>query len=180
MRSQLDFSNEQANIYKKELEDREEELAEFKRNYQKSSIDKGLSNEDNLRGIESEIDNVKYRDLVETNDRLSFLESQLKSSDIDPTDLNMPVELNVSKRLLLDQTTTLAQLMEKYTWRDAKVNAQRRQIESSLDSPGSSDRFLNPGQLYRVRFLQTQFDFRLSLYPRRTGLLHTQGRTTES
>ena len=137
VRSQLDFSNNQANIYKKELEDREDELAEFKRNYQKSTMDKSLTTEDNLRGIESEIDNVKLRDLVETNDRLSFLESQLKTAGIDPADLTVPVELNVSKRLLLDQTTTLAQLMEKYTWRDAKINTQRRLIESNLDSLNS-------------------------------------------
>jgi len=134
VRSKLDFSNKQANIYKRELDEREEELAEFKRNYQKSTFDLGLTTQENLRDIESEIDNVKYRDLVETNDRLNFLESQLKVADIDPVDLSMPVDLNVSKRLLLDQTTSLAQLMEKYTWRDAKVNAQRRLVESSLDS----------------------------------------------
>jgi succinoglycan biosynthesis transport protein ExoP len=134
VRRNLEFSNTQAQIYKKELEEKEDELAEFKSNYQKSTIDRGLTTEDNLRDIESEMDRLKLVDKVEANDRLNFLEKELTARGIDPADLKSPAELDVRKRILMDRTTNLAELMEKYTWRDPKVNLQRRLVDSSIDS----------------------------------------------
>lgn len=134
VRRNLEFSNTQAQIYKKELEEKEDELAEFKSNYQKSTIDRGLTTQDNLRDIESEMDRLKLVDKVETNDRLNFLEKELTTKGIDRADLKTPPEVDVRKRILLDRTTNLAELMEKYTWRDSKVNLQRRLVDSSIDS----------------------------------------------
>lgn len=134
VRRNLEFSNTQAQIYKKELEEKEDALAEFKSNYQKSTIDRGLTTEDNLRDIESEMDRVKLVDKVEANDRLNFLEKELTAKGIDPADLKSPAELDVRKRILMDRTTNLSDLMEKYTWRDPKVNMQRRMVDASLDT----------------------------------------------
>ncbi len=134
VRSKLEFSNTQAQIYKKELEDKEEELADFKRNYQKSAIDRGMITQDNLKDIEAELDRTRVTDKVETNDRLSFLETQLSSMGVDPADIKTPPEISMQKRLLLDGTTRLAELMEKYTWRDSKVTNQRRTVEGHLDT----------------------------------------------
>jgi len=134
VRSKLAFSNTQAQIYKKELEDKEEDLADFKRNYQKSAIDRGMTTQDNLKDIEAELDRTRVTDKVETNDRLSFLETQLSSMGVDPADIKTPAEISVQKRLLLDGTTRLTELMEKYTWRDAKVTNQRRTVEVRIDT----------------------------------------------
>jgi uncharacterized protein involved in exopolysaccharide biosynthesis len=134
VRKNLEFSNTQAQIYKKELQEKEEELAEFKRNYQKSTIDRGLTTQENLKDIESELDRIKLVDKVEANDRINFLEEQLSSKGIDPADVKTPPELDVKKRILLDRTTNLAELMEKYTWRDPKVNMHRRMVDASIDS----------------------------------------------
>jgi len=134
VRSKLDFSNTQAQIYKKDLEEKEDALAEFKRDYQKSAIDRGLTTNENLKDIESELDRTRLTDKIEANDRLNFLESKLVAVGIDPADLGMPVELNVSKRLLMERTTAWANLMEKYTWRDSKMTTKRRQVENTLDT----------------------------------------------
>ncbi|HEQ98209.1 MAG TPA: hypothetical protein ENO22_02580 [candidate division Zixibacteria bacterium] len=134
VRRNLEFSNTQAQIYKKELREKEEELAEFKRDYQKLTIDRGLTTQDNLKDIESELDRIKLVDKVEANDRLNFLEDQMTSRGIDPADIRTPPELDVKRRILMDRTTNLAELMEKYTWRDPKVNMQRRTIDASIDS----------------------------------------------
>ncbi len=134
IRSRLEFSNTQAQIYKKEYEEKEAELAEYKRDYQKSTIDRALSTQDNLKDIESELDRTRLTDKVEASDRLNFIESQLTDMGIDPASLDLPADVSVQKRLLLDRTTGWAQLMEKYTWRDPKVTTQRRSMQSTLDT----------------------------------------------
>lgn len=134
VRRNLEFSNTQAQIYRQELREKEEELAEFKSNYQKLTIDRGLTTQENLKDIESELDRIKLVDKVEANDRLNFLESQLVSRGIDPADIKTTPELDIKRRILMERTTNLAELMEKYTWRDPKVNMQRRSIDASIDS----------------------------------------------
>ncbi len=134
VRRNLEFSNTQAQIYKKELREKEEKLAEFKSNYQKLTIDRGLTTRENLKDIESELDRIKLVDKVEANDRLNFLENQLISRGIDPADIKTTPELDIKRRILMERTTNLAELMEKYTWRDPKVNLQRRSIDVSIDS----------------------------------------------
>ncbi|MBD3382595.1 MAG: hypothetical protein GF404_10415 [candidate division Zixibacteria bacterium] len=134
VRSRLEFANTQAQIYKKELEEKEEELAEFKKNYQKSAIDRGLTTQENLRDIESELDRVRRTDLVEVNDRLNFIEDQLAKFALKPEDIKTSDQLEVLKRLLLDRTSQLANLMERYTWQDPKVQSQKRDVDNTLDS----------------------------------------------
>ena len=134
IRSKLEFSNNQARIYRKELEDKAAELADFKRAYQKSALDKGFTTQENLQDIESELDHIRLNVKSDVIDRLNYLEARLSSLGIAPADIRIPGEINVHRRLLLDGTTHLAELMEKYTWRDAKVTHQRHTVENKIDT----------------------------------------------
>jgi len=134
VRSRLEFSNTQAQIYKKDWEEKEAALAEFKRDYQKFTIDRGLTTEENLRDLESELDRTRLRDKAEVNDRLADLETRLSAQGIDPANIIAPTEIQPMQLLLEERTSQLAQLMEKYTWRDPKVNSQNQTVAATLDT----------------------------------------------
>jgi len=126
VRGSLDFSEEQLNIYKANLEEAERKKAEFAAEYLQNQLDESVTAERNIRAIMADIDNIKLliddniKDQAEVRTRLS----NYKMSELV---LEPNQEYDNLKSSIFAETQRLVEFMSKYTWLDPKVlNANLR------------------------------------------------------
>jgi succinoglycan biosynthesis transport protein ExoP len=132
IRAMQEFTTEQLAIYKKEWDDAEEELADFKKDYTRRNVGQQVSS-DILDGITSEKDQseLMMEDIV---DQKNFTASALISADVDTSTLMPTVELVGYMSTLDGLIRQKASLMERYVRTDPKVLEVVGRLGRGLDS----------------------------------------------
>jgi hypothetical protein len=122
------------NIYKKEWEDAEEELGDYKKNYSRASVSEKVA-DGVLDGITAEIDQSKLY-MEDVVDQRNFLAATLESAGID-TSLLVPTQGLTGYVATLDGIVRQkASLMEKYPRTDPKVLEIIGRYNRGIDSLG--------------------------------------------
>jgi uncharacterized protein involved in exopolysaccharide biosynthesis len=131
VRGALDFTDEQLDIHKANLEEAERKKAEFVAEFIQDRLDESVTAEANIRAIMDDIDNVKVRiddnikDQVEVRTRLAdYKKSQLVLETGD--------RYEALKNNMFSEMERLADLMSKYTWSDPKVLDVKLRINNML------------------------------------------------
>jgi len=119
IRAMQEFSTEQLTIYKKEWEDAEAELADFKRNYTKETVIQKV-NDGVLDGITAEIDQAKLF-MEDLTDQRNFIAVQLIEKNVDTASLIMSEEMAGYVATLSGIIRQKVSLLEKYIRMDPKV-----------------------------------------------------------
>jgi len=127
IRGAIEFSSEQLAIYKKKLEEAEERLRKFKEEIVYDALE-------NRNVVSSYMDQVNVMltatdfDLKESQDRLQFLQSQIREQNISYKSPNNNLLIHL-KAQLLDAIIELSKLTLKYSWQDVKVLRTSSEIE---------------------------------------------------
>lgn len=139
IRAMQEFTTEQLTIYKKEWEDAEENLAEFKKSYTRASVNQKVG-EGVLDGLTAEADQSELT-MEDLADQRAFAVRSLLSAGVDTSALLYSDELSSELIALGNLTKQKASLMEKYVRTDPKVLEVIGRLNSELDSLHSvSDR----------------------------------------
>jgi uncharacterized protein involved in exopolysaccharide biosynthesis len=130
--SQL-FTDQQFSLAQREYEDAEAELVRFQNSYIADRLDQGISSQGNLNQIDSEIDAVRL-DIMEAADRRNFLLAEMLTAGMDTTAVAVDFpSLRVYVDDALHNTREIASLLNKYVWRDAKVQGLQSKVGYSLE-----------------------------------------------
>ncbi|MCK4657022.1 MAG: hypothetical protein KAT85_08300 [candidate division Zixibacteria bacterium] len=132
IRAMQEFSTEQLTIYKKEWEDAEQKLANFKKDYSRSSVSEKIV-DGVLDGITAEMDQAKLR-MEDIVDQKSFTAGNLENAGIDTASLILTAELIGYASILNGINEQKASLMERYTRTDPKVLEVMGRFNRGLDS----------------------------------------------
>jgi uncharacterized protein involved in exopolysaccharide biosynthesis len=132
IRAMQEFTTEQLAIYKKEWEDAEEELAEFKKNYTRVNVGERVS-DDVLAGVTAEIDQVKLY-LEDYADRRNFVAAGLSDAGIDTSVIDLSSKLVGYTSTLNGLIRQKASLMERYPRTDPKVLEVIGRYNRGMDS----------------------------------------------
>jgi len=132
IRARQEFTTEQLSIYKKEWEDAEEALANFKKNYTRTSFNQRISN-DIINGVAAEIDQAKLM-TEDVMDQRTFLAANLVSAGIDTSMLHLSDEAVGYKSSVTELLRQKASLLEKYQRTDPKVLEIIGRISRAKDS----------------------------------------------
>ena len=128
IRGALEFSSEQLAIYKKKLEESEEQLKRYKEGIVRDDFENNSIVSANLDQVNSKLAATDF-ELREAKDRLHFLKSQLNELNIYYKAPNNK-SLNRLKAQLLEAILQLSKLMLKYSWQDVKILKINSQIEN--------------------------------------------------
>ena len=132
IRAMQEFSTEQLSIYKKEWEDAEEDLADFKKNYARARVGQQVS-DDILNGITSEIDQAKLY-MEDVIDQRNFVATKLENAGIDTESLTLSETLIGYISTLNGINRQKASLLERYQRTDPKVLEIVGRYSRALDS----------------------------------------------
>jgi succinoglycan biosynthesis transport protein ExoP len=132
IRAMQEFSTEQLAIYKKEWEDAEEDLADFKKNYTRSNAGEKIA-DGVIDGITAEMDQAKLR-MEDIVDQKNFTAANLESADIDTASLIPTAELIGYISILNGINEQKASLMERYPRTYPKVLEVTGRFNRGLDS----------------------------------------------
>lgn len=132
------LTDKQLAIAKKEFEDIEKQLADFKTSYLNRQLQTGISSDANLNEVESEVDATRL-EIREAADRVKFLAARVIEAGIDTTEaLAGTRELNRHKKNALDATSQIAGLIPRYLWKDGKIQSILLRTSDALDSMRST------------------------------------------
>ena len=127
------FTDQQLALAQQEYADAEAELVRFKNSYISDRLEQGISSEGNINQIDSEIDATRL-DIMEANDRRNFLIAEMLSAGLDTSAATADFpSLRVFVNDALDNTEQIAGLMNKYVWRDAKIQGLQSKVGYSLE-----------------------------------------------
>lgn len=127
------FTDQQWSIAKKEFDDAEKELADFKNTYIANQLDAGISSQTNLSAVESEVDATKL-EIKEAVDRKNFVAGRLIGLGIDTsTVLSSSADLRAHVDNALATTKEISKLMTRYLWKDAKIQGQQSRVADALE-----------------------------------------------
>jgi uncharacterized protein involved in exopolysaccharide biosynthesis len=132
IRAVQEFSTEQLTIYKKEWEDAEAELADFKKSYTRVNVGQKVS-EKILDGMTSEIDQTKLY-MEDFADQRNFVAVALVDAGVDTSMLVLSEELVGYTSTLSGFTMQKASLMERYPRTDPKVLEVIGRFNRGIDS----------------------------------------------
>jgi hypothetical protein len=132
IRAMQEFSTEQLAIYKKEWEDAEADLADFKKNYSRSNAGEKIA-EGVLDGITAEMDQAKLR-MEDIVDQKNFTAANLENAGIDTASVILTAELIGYVSFLNGINEQKAALMERYARTDPKVLEVMGRFNRGLDS----------------------------------------------
>ncbi len=132
------FTDQQLAVAKKEFEDAEKELADFKNSYISSNLEAGISSQTNVAAIQSEVDatNLEANEAV---DRKNFLAGKVQQVGIDTAMVFRSV-IGIQDYVdnALSSAKDISRLMMKYLWKDAKIQMQLLKVASAFDSMQTS------------------------------------------
>lgn len=128
------LTDEQLAIAKKEFEDIEKQLSDFKTSYLNRQLQTGISSDANLSTVESEVDATRL-EMREASDRVKFLKTRLADAGIDITAaVTNSRELTRHKNNALAATAQIADFMPRYLWKDGKIQSLLIKTSDALDS----------------------------------------------
>jgi len=127
IRGALEFSSEQLTLYKKKLDESEEQLRKFKVGLVQDQLANNAIISGNLDQVNTMLSNTEF-ELKEARDRLNFLNNQVSELGINYRSVSN-VKLNQLKNKLLAAMLELSKLMQNYSWQDVKVLAINQEIE---------------------------------------------------
>lgn len=128
------LTDEQLAIAKKEFEDVEKQLSDFKTSYLNRQLQTGISSDANLTVVESEVDATRL-EIREAADRLKFLKTRVLDAGLDTTlTATGSRELTRHKKNALNATSQIADFMPRYLWRDGKIQGLLVKTSDALDS----------------------------------------------
>lgn len=128
------LTDKQLAIAKKEFEDVEKQLSDFKTTYLNRQMQTGISSDANLSTVESEVDATRL-EMREASDRVKFLKTRLAEAGIDVTAATTNSrELTRHKDNALSATTQIANFMPRYLWKDGKIQSLLIKASDALDS----------------------------------------------
>lgn len=130
--SQL-FTDQQLALAQREYEDAEHELVQFKNSYIAGRLEKGVSSQDNLDQIDSEIDATRL-EMREALDRRNFLLANMVAAELDTTPVTGSIPgMQGYVDDALDAAQEISSLMNKYMWTDAKIQSVQTKVAIALD-----------------------------------------------
>lgn len=127
IRGALEFSSEQLTLYKKKLDDSEEQLRKFKEGLVQDQLAGTAIISGNLDQVKTMLSSTEY-ELKETRDRLNFFNDQIRELGINYRSSNN-IKHNELKKRLLDAMLELSKLMLNYSWQDVKVLTINQEID---------------------------------------------------
>lgn len=155
VRGALDFSDEQLNIYKKNLDEAERKRSDFSAMYLRNQLDESIASDSNIRNIMADVDNLKLQidNNVREQTRIRTLLSSYKASQLE---VDFGNEYERIREATIGETDRLADFMSKYIWSDPKVlnanlaiNDHIRDLENVItqkvrgEFSGSTDDIMN-------------------------------------
>ena len=159
------FTDEQLALAKKEFEDAEKALADFKTTYISANLQAGISSQTNVSAIQSELDATNL-EVKEAIDRKNFLATRLKEVGIDTMSaLQSTNDLAADVDDALASTREISHLMMKYLWQDAKIQMQLTKVSDAFNTMQSRSAALAK-QLYPDRSASLQADLGELIYRR--------------
>lgn len=128
------LTDKQLSIAKKEFEDVEKQLSEFKASYLNRQLQTGISSDANLTIVESELDGTRL-EVREASDRVKFLKTRVLEAGLDTTGAaSSAKELSRHKKNALTATEQIANLIPRYLWKDGKIQGLLIKTSDALDS----------------------------------------------
>jgi len=180
IRGALEFGSEQLAIYKQKLEESEERLRKYKQGILQESIGEQTIISANLDQVKSMLMTTGF-DLKEAKNRLSFLESRIKSLGIDYKISNTN-QFKILKSRLLEANLELSKLMLKYSWNDVKIlkinedidklrSQIRNEIETEINTKYSTGNGPDLNIILEKEITAMEFEF---LQQRKNSLINLQ------
>jgi uncharacterized protein involved in exopolysaccharide biosynthesis len=126
VRGALDFSDEQLERYKANLDEAERKKAEFVSEYLKNQLDESVTAEGNIRAVMADVDNLKLLidDNIKEQAEIRTRLSKYKKSELV---LDTGEEYESIRGNINAESERLTEFMSRYTWSDPKVlNANLR------------------------------------------------------
>ncbi|NMC42450.1 MAG: hypothetical protein GYA46_00905 [candidate division Zixibacteria bacterium] len=120
VRGALDFSDEQLNIYRKNLDEAERRKAQFASEYIQNQLDESVSADTNIRAIMADVDNIKLQ-LDDNLRQQTAARTALAGYRIEQLTLTTNEEYDQLRTDITAETQRLVDFMSKYTWSDPKV-----------------------------------------------------------
>jgi uncharacterized protein involved in exopolysaccharide biosynthesis len=128
------FTDQQSAIARRESDEAEKEIADFKNAYIANQLDAGISSQTNLGAVEAEVDATKL-ELKAARDRRNFLAGRLAQVGIDTSEtLVSTAQLRAYIDAALATTTDMSKLMTKYLWSDGKIQRLQGRVADALNS----------------------------------------------
>lgn len=159
------FTDQQLALAKKEFEDAEKALADFKTTYISSNLQAGISSQTNVSAIQSELDATTL-EMNEAIDRKNFLARRLMEVGIDTTIAQQGSrEISADVDDALASTKEISRLMMRYLWKDAKIQMQLTKMSDAFNSMQNRSNILAK-QLYPDRSASLQADLGEFIYRR--------------
>ena len=128
IRGALEFSSEQLTIYKKKLQESEENLRKYKEGIVRDEFDNQSTISANLDQVKTMLTSTDI-ELREARERLHFLRSRMNESSINIKSPNNKLLKNL-KTQLLEAILKLSELMLNNSWQDVNVLKINLEIEN--------------------------------------------------
>jgi succinoglycan biosynthesis transport protein ExoP len=159
------FTDQQLALAKKEFEDAEKALADFKTTYISANLQTGISSQTDVSAVQSELDatNLEVKEAIE---RRNFLATRLAEVGIDKARaLRSAKDLAANVDDALSSTRKISQLMMRYPWKDPKIQLLLTKVSDAFNSMQSRSTALAK-QLYPDRSASLQDDLGELIYRR--------------
>jgi len=159
------FTDQQLALAKKEFEDSETALADFKTTYISANFQAGISSQTDVSAIQSELDATNL-EVKEAIDRKNFLAKRLTEVGIDTVGaLQSAKDFAADVDDALSSTKKISHLMIRYLWKDAKIQTQLTKVSDEFNSMQSRSTVFAK-QLYPDRSALLQADLGELIYRR--------------
>lgn len=130
----ISFTEEQLAVFRAKLYTAEDKLKEFRQQMIVTAVDEDTTALSlNLNSIFSVVEALDI-ELAEAEKELTELRYILYSHKVDMLAINQPDNINKLKNELMNTIVRLAELLSRYSWRDAKVMALNRDAKNLLVS----------------------------------------------
>ncbi|MCD6163584.1 MAG: hypothetical protein J7K40_14380 [candidate division Zixibacteria bacterium] len=133
----ISFTEEQLAVYREKLYNAQNKLKRFRQNMIVVSVDEDTTTLNrNLNAIFSAVEAIDI-DISEAENEKSDIELILRLRGIEPNTINLPENIKKQKNQLMNTIPRLAELLGRYSWRDAKVVALNQETRDIITSIGS-------------------------------------------
>ena len=132
----ISFTEEQLDVYRDKLYEAQNKLKQFRQDMIASSVEEDTTTMNyNLKSIFSAVEALDI-ELNDSDQKKTGLMISLLPYKIDFATLNLPGEIRKSKTELMNTIPKLADLLGRYSWRDAKIialNQEAKDLSATLD-----------------------------------------------
>lgn len=130
----ISFTEEQLAVYREKLYNAQNKLKRFRQKMIAASVDEDTTTLNyNLNAIFSAVEAIDI-DVSEAENEKSDIELILRVNGIEPTTITLPENIKKQKNHLMNTIPRLAELLGRYSWRDAKVVALNQETKDIITS----------------------------------------------